>query len=158
MRKFIFAALAACFIAGPAGVAAADDEARIVAGSLHIIEPWARAMLPGQPSGGAYMTLRNEGEEADTLLSVASPTAKKAEIHTMEVVDDVMTMRPVDGGLEIPAGGTVTLEPGGLHLMFMRVDEPFAEGGEVPITLTFEKAGEVEVSLPVRSARTGRTE
>lgn len=158
MRKLVFAALAAYCIASPAGIATAAEAAGTATGNLHIVEPWARAMLPGQPSGGAFMTLRNEGEEADTLLSVASPAAAKVEIHTMEVVDDVMVMRPVEGGLEIPASGTVTLAPGGLHLMFMRVEEPFAEGGEIPVTLTFEKAGDIEVALPVRSARAGRTE
>ena len=67
----------------------------------------------------------------------------------MEMVNDVMTMRPVEGGLEIPAGATVELKPGGTHLMFMMVTEPFKEGGEVPVTLEFEKAGKVDLELPV---------
>lgn len=157
MRNQIFAALAACFIAGPAGIANANDEIPIVVGDLHIVEPWARAMLPGQPAGGGFLTIENQGA-GDRLVSVASPVAGKVEIHTMKVVDDVMVMRPLEGGLEIPAGDTVALEPGGLHLMFMRVEEPFAEGGEVPVTLTFEEAGAVKVSLPVRAAGAGRTE
>ena len=70
-----------------------------------------------------------------------------------QVVDDVMVMRPVEGALEIPAGETVELKPGGLHIMFLDVSDPFREGGTVAITLEFEKAGSVDVELPVRSAR-----
>jgi len=67
----------------------------------------------------------------------------------------VMVMRPVDGGVEIPAGQTVELKPGGLHLMFMQVTEPFKEGQSLPVTLEFEKAGKVELTLPVKSATGG---
>jgi len=136
--------------------AAADEAGADTAGDVSVSSAWARAMLPGQSTGGGYMTIRNEGQEPDALLSVSSPVAGKVEIHSMEMKDDVMVMRPLEDGLEIPAGGSVTLEPGGLHLMFMQVETPFAEGAEVPVTLEFEKAGRVEVVLPVRSARAGR--
>lgn len=132
---------------------AASDAA--TAGDLAVADGWARAMLPGQPAGGGYLTITNDGAEADRLIGASSPVAGKVEVHTMEVVDDVMVMRPVEGGLEIPAGGSVELKPGGLHLMFLEVTEPFAEGDTVPVTLEFEKAGAVEVPLPVRSARGG---
>lgn len=130
-------------------------EQGVMAGDLEITAAWARAMLPGQPAGGGYLTVANNGEEADRLVGAASPTAGRVEIHTMEVVDDVMVMRPVDGGLDIPAGETVELKPGGLHLMFLEVTDPFREGGAVPVTLEFEKAGSVDVELPVRAARGG---
>jgi len=130
--------------------------AEIAAGNLRIAEPWARAMLPGQPTGGAYMTIRNQGSEPDRLVAATSPAAGKVEVHTMEMKDEVMVMRPVEDGLEIPAGKSVSLEPGGLHLMFLDVKTPFAEGAEVPVTLEFEMAGKVEMSLPVLPARTGR--
>ena len=126
-----------------------------VAGDLEISAAWARAMLPGQPAGGGYLTIANKGAEADRLLGGETPAAGRLEIHTMEVVNEVMTMRPVEGGLEIPAGGTVELAPGGFHLMFMEVVEPFREGGTVAVTLQFEKAGPVVVELPVRAARGG---
>lgn len=146
------------FVTIVAGHATHHDHAAAdtAAGDLSISSAWARAMLPGQPTGGGYMTIRNNGQTPDTLLSVSSPIAGKVEIHTMEMKDDVMVMRPLEDGLEIPAGGSVTLEPGGLHLMFMQVETPFAEGGEVPVTLEFEKAGRVEAVLPVHSARAGR--
>ncbi len=128
----------------------ADDAKPVTIGSIEISAGWARAMLPGQPTGGGYLTIANKGTEDDRLVSAASPVAAKVEIHTMEVVNDVMVMRKVDGGLEIPAGAAVELKPGGLHLMFMRVSTPFKDGGNVPLSLEFEKAGKVDVTLPVR--------
>jgi uncharacterized protein YcnI/copper(I)-binding protein len=122
----------------------------VTAGDLTITGAWARAMLPGQPAGGGYMTITNKGQTADRLVSASSPSAGKVEIHNMEVVDNVMVMRPVQG-LEIPAGGTVELKSGGLHMMFTAVKELFKEGGSVPITLEFEKAGKVEVTLPIQA-------
>ena len=120
-----------------------------MAGDLEISAYRAKAMLPGQPVGGGYLVDRQQGRGADRLIAVTSPSAGKVEIHVMEMVNDVMTMRPVEGGLEIPAGATVELKPGGTHLMFMAVTEPFKEGGEVPVTLEFEKAGKVDLKLPV---------
>lgn len=127
----------------------------IIAGALEISSPWVRAMLPGQPAGGGYLTIVNTGDEADRLVSASSPAAGRVEIHMMEVVDDVMVMRPIEGGLEIPAGATVELKPGGLHLMFMEVAEPFADGHKVDVQLEFEKAGSVEASFAVRAAHGG---
>lgn len=132
----------------------ADAKADVVtAGDLEIGAAWARAMLAGQKAAGAYLTVTNKGAEADRLVGGSSARAGKVEVHTMEVVDDVMTMRPVEGGLEIPAGGTVELKPGSFHMMFMDVAAPFAEGETVPVTLTFEKAGDIELSLPVRTVK-----
>jgi len=127
----------------------------IHAGDLAITAAWARAMLPGQPAGGGYLTIANGGAAADRLVGAESSAAGKVEIHTMSVVNDVMTMRPVEGGLEIPAGATVELKPGGFHVMFLQVSEPFREGATVPVTLVFEKAGRVEVPFPVRAASGG---
>lgn len=137
------------------GAPAATADA-LKAGDLEISAGWVRAMLPGQPAGGGYLTVKNKGAAADRLLSVATPGAGKSEIHSMEMKDNVMVMRPVAGGLEIPAGGSVELKPGGFHLMFMQVAKPYAEGDTVPVTLQFEKAGKVELSLPVTSARGGK--
>lgn len=131
---------------------AGHSAAVVTAGDLEISSAWARAMLPGQPAGGGYLSIANKGKEADRLLAVSSPAAGKAEVHEMKVVNDVMVMRPVEGALEIPAGSTVELKPGDYHLMFMQVAKPFAEGDEVKVTLEFEKAGKVDVSLPVRAA------
>ena len=120
--------------------------------ALKITGAWVKAMLPGQPVGGGYLTIENAGAEADKLVSVKSSASPDVEIHEMKMEGDVMKMRELSDGLEIPAGGKVELKPGGFHLMFMAVPEPFREGGTVKVTLNFEKAGEVEVSLPVAAA------
>ena len=120
--------------------------------ALKISGGWAKAMLPGQPVGGGYLTVQNTGSEADRLLSITSPSSPDVQIHEMKMEGDVMKMRQLAEGLEIPAGGKVELKPGGSHLMFMSVPEPFKEGGMVKIMLKFEKAGGVEVSLPVAAA------
>lgn len=125
------------------------------AGDLEIKAAWARAMLPGQPTGGAYLTITNGGATADRLLGATSPNAGKVEIHTMSMKDNVMVMRPVEGGLEIPAGASIELKSGGEHLMFMNVTEPFKEGASVPVTLEFEKAGKIDLNLPVQAKAGG---
>ncbi len=132
----------------------AQDEV-VKAGEMEISEGWARAMLPGQKAGGGYLTIANHGNAADRLVAATSPAAGKVEIHTMSMKGEVMEMRPVEGGLEIPAGETVELKPGGLHVMFLNVKEPFKEGASVPVTLDFEHAGKVEMSLPVKTAAGG---
>lgn len=157
LRHFLFPVVAASLLAGAPAALAHDDghhhagsEAAAAAGDIAVAGAWARAMLPGQPSGGGYLTITNAGNEPDRLLAAASPAAGRVEIHTMEVVDDVMTMRPLADGLEIAPGESVELAPGGLHLMFFEVVAPFAEGETVPVTLRFERAGGVEVAFPVR--------
>jgi periplasmic copper chaperone A len=134
---------------GSHGMPAMSDT--VTAGDLTIAGGWARAMLPGQPTGGGYLTITNKGAAADRLVSVTSESAGMVEIHTMETTDDVMVMRPVEGGLEIAPGATVELKPGGLHMMFMSVKEPFKPGASVPVTLEFEKAGKVQATLPVQA-------
>jgi hypothetical protein len=135
--------------------AGATEAAPVKVGDLEITGAWARAMLPGQPTGGAYLTIANTGKAADKLIGVSSPNAAKVEVHTMSMKDNVMVMRPVEGGLEIPADETVELKPGGFHVMFMGVKEAFKEGASVPVTLQFEHAGKVELKLPVKSAAGG---
>ncbi len=141
-------------VAAVFSVAALAQSASTI-GQLEVSGGWARAMLPGQPTGGGYLTIVNRGSDADRLVGVASPAAGKVEIHSMTMENDVMVMRPLADGLEIPAGATVTLEPRGLHLMFMDVREPFQAGGSVPVTLDFAKAGRLELSLPVQTSAAG---
>lgn len=129
----------------------ANDVAKV--GSLELSGAMSKAMLPGQPVGGGFITIKNDGTSDDRLVSVASPLAGRAEIHEMAMVNDVMKMRKLDAGIVIPAGKTVELTPGGLHFMFFNVSKPFAEGDKVPVTLTFEKAGKVDVMMDVGSAK-----
>lgn len=118
-------------------------------GPINISVPFTRATLPNAPVGGGFLTIENTGTEADRLVSATSSAAKDTQIHEMGMEGDVMKMRELPDGLEIPAGETVVLSPGGFHLMFMGLNQPFVEGQTVSVTLTFEKAGTVEVPLPV---------
>ncbi|WP_064712594.1 DUF1775 domain-containing protein [Rhizobium bangladeshense] len=123
------------------------------AGDLEISGAFAKAMLPGQPVGGGFFTVKNNGKMDDRLLSVASPAAGEVQIHEMVTKDNVMRMRQLKDGIAIAAGETVKLEPGNLHLMFQKVKTPFKQGDTVPVTLTFEKAGKVDLVLQVLSAQ-----
>ena len=128
----------------------------VMAGDLHIAQPWTRAMLPGQKVGGGFLVISNKGAADDRLVSATSPATDRVEIHEMAVVDDVMRMRALQDGLVIPAGETTELKPGGYHIMFMEVEEGFAEGDMIPVVLTFEKAGNVELmfhAMPVGSKK-----
>jgi copper(I)-binding protein len=118
-------------------------------GSLEIGHPWARATPPTAPTGGAFLTITNTGTTADRLVSVRSPAADAVQVHEMKMEGNVMRMREISGGLEIPPGATVTLAPGGLHIMMMGLKAPFKQGEKVPVTLVFEKAGSIEIALAV---------
>jgi periplasmic copper chaperone A len=125
----------------------------VTAGDLELTAGFTKAMLPGQPVGGGFITITNKGSEDDRLVTAASTQAGDVQLHEMAMEGDVMRMRQVTEGIAIPAGQTVELKPGGLHLMFFKVAEAFKEGGTVNVTLTFEKAGAVDVVLPIGPAR-----
>lgn len=127
------------------------DLSAVVVEDIEIAEPWLRAMLPGQPAAGGYLTIVNRGAAADRLVAVTSPRAGRVEIHDMAIENDVMRMRPVEGGLVLEPGASVELAPGGLHLMFLDVRGAFADGEQVPVTLEFETAGKAEISFDVRA-------
>ena len=127
---------------------AAAQEGR--AGDLTITQGWSRAAGAGG-TGAGYLTIGNRGTTADRLIAASTPAARRAELHTHVREGEVMRMREVPA-IEIPAGGTVTLEPGGLHLMLVGLAAPLRQGGTVPVTLRFERAGEVQVSLAIQAA------
>jgi len=115
---------------------------------LRIEKPWARATPPGATVAGGYMVIRNAGAAPDRLVSASSPAAAKVELHVHLHENGVMKMRQVPG-YEVPAKGEFELKPGGAHLMFMDIKRPFKEGEKQPVTLTFEKAGELSVEFEV---------
>lgn len=121
-------------------------------GAINISLPFTRATLPNAPVGGGFLTIENEGPQADRLISASSPAADVVQIHEMAMEGEVMKMRQLADGLELPAGETVVLAPGGYHLMFMGLKQAFVEGETVPVTLVFEKSGTVEIALPVLDA------
>ena len=113
-------------------------------------QPWTRAAGQGA-TGAGFLAISNRGAAADRLLSASSPAARATELHSMVRDGEVMRMRPVPS-IEVPAGQTVTLRPGGLHLMLIGLSGPLREGEAVPVVLRFERAGEVRVELSVQAA------
>lgn len=157
-------ALAAC---GPApesaGAAAPAQEATPSADSAAAVpqaegvvihEPWLRQPPPSAEVSAGYLLIQNPGTDADRLLSVETDAAERVEVHEMEEVDGVMRMREIEGGLEIPAGGEVALQPGGYHLMLMGA-AGLEAGQQVDAVLVFERAGRVEVTFDVRPPGAG---
>ena len=118
-------------------------------GSIHITAPWARATPKGASSGAAYVTIANKGTVPDRVTCVLSDVSAACQIHTMAMERGVMKMRPVEGGLEIKPGETVTLKPSGLHLMLVDLKHPLEQGKVVEATLQFEKAGTVKIEFPI---------
>ncbi|MEM1364597.1 MAG: copper chaperone PCu(A)C [Pseudomonadota bacterium] len=118
-------------------------------GDLTIDHPVARATPPNGRVAGGYMTIRNAGSTDDLLLGGAAAYAGDVEVHTMTMDGDVMKMRELTDGLPIPAGGEVKLRPGGLHVMFMDLAEPLADGEKREAVLRFRDAGEVTVTFNV---------
>jgi copper(I)-binding protein len=110
---------------------------------------WAAPTPAGVDVAAGYMTIANPTATADRLLSATSPRAARVEVHEMSMDGSIMRMRPLER-LEIPARGEVRLAPGGNHLMFFGVEEPFAQGQTIPVRLVFEHAGAIDVTLPVR--------
>ncbi len=132
-----------------AGFATVASAATVVLGQLHISGGFSRATLPNAPVGSGYLTIINAGQTADRLLGATTPVAGAVHIHEMKMEGDLMKMSHLPDGLEIPAGATVTLAPGKLHLMFTELRQPLVQGTTIPLTLNFEKAGSVEVELDV---------
>ncbi|MBR0688488.1 copper chaperone PCu(A)C [Bradyrhizobium manausense] len=143
-RILALAAFSAVVIAAPVR---ADD---VKAGDLVISQAWSRATPGGAKVAGGFLTIENKGSAPDKLVAVTAEIAGKAEVHEMAMDNGVMKMRPLDKGLVIEPGKTVKLAPGGNHLMLQDLKGPFKQGEKVPVTLEFEKAGKVVVSLDVQ--------
>jgi copper(I)-binding protein len=118
-------------------------------GSIHISQPWARATPKGASSAAAYMTLTNNGKTPDRVSCVSSDASAECQIHSMTMDNGVMVMRPLEGGLEIKPGETVTLKPGGFHMMLVNLKHPLEQGNTVRATLKFDTAGTVDVDYPI---------
>ena len=137
----------ALMLAGSPAAFAAD----VKAGDLVITQPWSRATPGGAKTGAGYLTIENKGSAPDRLVAVSGDVAGRIEVHEMAVNNGVMTMRPLEKGLVIEPGKTVALAPGGYHLMLMELKSPLKQGDKLPVTLEFEKAGKVAVTLVVQA-------
>jgi periplasmic copper chaperone A len=138
-------ALAALLVLASVGGAAAQTP------SIQADHVWARATPGGAKTAAIYMTLSNKGTADDRLVSVSTPVAGTAEVHSTTTENGMMRMRPA-GPLDVKPGTPVVLKPGGYHVMLMDLKGPLVAGQSFAVTLTFEKAGAVEVTATVEKA------
>lgn len=142
MKRLTFALAAMMLAALPA---AADD---VMVGDIMIAEPFARASAGRAKNGAAFMTIMNKGG-ADRLVAASTDVSMRTELHTHTLdAQGVARMRQVEH-VDLPAGETVMLQPGGLHVMMMGLNDPLKQGDSFPLTLTFEKAGEVTFAVKI---------
>lgn len=143
-RRILTLALGAALLAG---VAQAHSFA---VGALTIGHPWSRPAAQGG-NGAGFLSVSSKGPAADRLVSASSPVAGRVEIHESMVMDGRAMMHPRPGGMPVPAGGKAEMKPGGWHLMFIGLKRPLSIGDRFPATLTFEKAGKVQVEFVVQT-------
>ena len=129
----------------------------VMAQTVEVSNAWARATVQGQKATGAFMTLK--AKDGSRLVSATSPVAGVVEVHEMKMDGNVMTMRAVAGGLELPAGKAVELKPGGYHVMLMDLKLPLKKDTTIPVTLVFKDAkgvqSKLELKVPVTTAAPG---
>lgn len=145
MRRFF--AAGAMLLLGASAAFAHDYNS----GDLVIDHPWARPSFGASPNGVAYMSVTNTGSATERLVGISGDVAERIELHKTTMEGDVMRMRPVTGGVEIPPGETVRFAPGAMHVMLMGLKMPLKEGEAFPLSLSFERAGGVEVSVHVEN-------
>ncbi len=126
----------------------------LAGGAIEVVDPWARPSIPNRP-GVAYLEIRNSGDAPDRLVGARAAAAGAVELHKAEQTEGVMRMAPVEA-VEVPAGGTARLAPGGFHLMLFGLEAPLAAGDSLDMILEFERAGQVPVSVPVRRDAPGK--
>lgn len=150
LNKRIFGPLAVLIALTVAATVVPAHEYKIA--GIEIGHPWSRPTPPTATVGVGYLSLKNGGTTDDRLVEAASPAAERVELHASVMKNGVMTMRHLPA-IEVQAGRSVSLEPGGIHLMLTGLRQPLKDGMRVPVTLTFERAGSVEVELAVQSGK-----
>jgi periplasmic copper chaperone A len=120
--------------------------------NIQVEKPFARATPAGASTGAVYMTISNKSNAADRLTGASSDVAEKLQVHEMKMENGVMKMRELPNGLAVPADGSVALKPGSYHVMLIGLKKPLKPGETFPLTLNFEKAGNVAITVPVQSA------
>ncbi len=136
----------ATFLVLMGGVVQAEP---VTVGDIEVDAAWARASIGVSRPGAAYFTVRNLGSEADHLIGLSTPVSAMPMLHQTTLSDEgVSSMSHVEEP-EIPAGGELALEPGGMHVMLMELATPLEEGATFPLTLSFETAGDVTLEVPV---------
>ena len=150
MKRWILAVSLAAFTLAATAFAVLTLAATAFAadGHVKIEEPWARATLPGQNVGAVWLTMKATNTTGDHLISASSPVALRVELHTHTFENNVMRMREIPR-IDLPPNVSVVLEPGGLHLMLFGLRAPLVQGTTIPLSLVFEKAGRIDVSVTV---------
>ena len=142
---------------GAASMAALLFTASATFADVIIKDSYVRSSTPSAKTGAAFMTLVNHGDTDDRLIAVRSDIAKRVELHThTEDANGVMKMTEIEAGIPLPAGEMHRMKRGGDHVMFMGLSAPLVQGEEITVTLTFEQAGEVQVTIPVNHTRRPR--
>ena len=138
-KSIAFAALTAAVTALPA-----------MAADITVDDAYARSSAMSAKTGAAFMMIHNTGDTDDRLIGAASPAAKLVQLHTHKQDENgVMKMMHVEDGFAVPADGMIKMQRGGNHVMFMGITAPFEQDNMIPLTLTFEKAGDIEINVPV---------
>ncbi len=143
MKRLLLAFVLA--LAGVGFAAAAEFRG----GDIAVERPWARASAGRSATGVVYLRMSNRGSDPEQLIAIATPAAADASLHETVREDGTMSMRELES-VVLPAGGSVSLQPGGMHIMLMRLKSPLLEGESFPMTLTFEGAGRIDVRVEVR--------
>lgn len=146
LSNVAFTLLAGITFLTTVSVARASEQ---VVGDLKLTAPWIRASVPGQVNGAGYIQIDNKAAQADRLISATTNGVSRVELHTIITDNGVAKMREVPG-IDVPANGAVKLMPGGFHIMFLGLTAPFKADTTVPVTLKFEKAGEVKVDFEIK--------
>jgi protein SCO1/2 len=151
--------LLAAWLLAAATAAAAEAGARTApvgdsasSGPIRVVGAWSRSTAPGASVGVVYFEVINAGP-ADTLLAIECPAAERAEMHATTRADGIMKMRPV-ASVDIPAGGRLSFQPGGLHAMLVGIKQPLKAGGRLPLTLVFQRAGQLRFEAVIQGLGT----
>lgn len=150
MRKYLFFVIlliAVMMVAAQCGTASTTTESSDP--KIMVMEPWARSSPRGMTNGAVYMMFMNEGNTTDTLMSAESEVAETVELHESKMEGEVMKMKPVSS-IEVPAGGSTTLKPGGLHVMLINLKQELTPGEKITLTLNFEKSGPMTIEAEIR--------
>lgn len=121
---------------------------------IQVTTAWSRELPPSAPVGAAFMTIDNHSDQADRLIGAQSLIAEVTELHAHIHAGDVMRMVKVDA-VDIPAHGQLTLEPGGYHVMLINLNKPLVAGETLPLTLQFEHAGQMDITVNIKSSDAG---
>ena len=150
--RFLRGLTAMVIVAVAANVATLADAHEHKQGPLTVVHPWSRATAPSQKAGSVYLRIENTSDQPDRLVGVESELADVTSLHTIIRDGDVIKMRPVKGGIAVPANGHVLLAPGGVHVMLIGLREQLIKETTIPLILVFERAGRIEIEAVVDSA------